>query len=457
MHAIIFLWAALIAGRAHAAAVFAHFLVSNAANFTITDWADHIRLAQDAQVDAFALNIAADDAINGHALQLAFTAAQRARFKVFFSFDYVARGPWNQHDVIGLLLQYRTNEAYYRVNGHPFASTFEGSENAEEWKSVKASTDCFFIPDWSSLGVKAALEKGYGIVDGLFSWAAWPSGAEDMNTQVDMSYLELLQQGGLAYMMPVSPWFYTNLPGYGKNWLWRGDDLWYDRWQEVLSLRPEFVEIISWNDYGESHYIGPLHQGGYGVFKTGKAPFNYAEGMPHDGWRILLPFIVGDYKNGSAAVNEESLVTWYRTTPGAACDAGGTSANTRSHGQVEFSPQEVTKDRIYYSALLTEYAVAEVTIGGVTQTGTWGSEPSSGKGIYHGSAPFNGATGDVEVTLSRRDNKVLTLRGKAISGDCPNNIQNWNAWVGSGRVPCRSSTISREIYLPSNPAAVSEV
>jgi hypothetical protein len=69
-----------------------------------------------------------------------------------------------------------------------------------------------FIPDWSLLGVSAVLEKGYSIMDGLFSWAAWPSGAEDMNTQVDMSYLELLQQGGLAYMMPVSPWFYINLP-----------------------------------------------------------------------------------------------------------------------------------------------------------------------------------------------------------------------------------------------------
>jgi hypothetical protein len=46
---------------------------------------------------------------------------------------------------------------------------------------------------------------------------------------------------GMPYMMPVSPWFYTNLPGYGKNWLWRGDDLWYDRWEEVIFLEPERV------------------------------------------------------------------------------------------------------------------------------------------------------------------------------------------------------------------------
>lgn len=77
-----------------------------------------------------------------------------------------------------------------------------------------------------------------------------------MNTYTDAAYNVSL--AGLPYMMPVSPWFYTNLPGYGKNWLWAGDELWFDRWQEVWSFQPEWVEIISWNDFGESHYIGPL-------------------------------------------------------------------------------------------------------------------------------------------------------------------------------------------------------
>ncbi|KAH3055485.1 Endochitinase B1, partial [Aspergillus fumigatus] len=117
--------------KGHAAAVFAHFLLSNSANFTSTDWAKHIRLAQDAQIDAFALNIAARDAINARSIPLAFEAAQAAGFKIFFSFDYVARGPWNQDDVTELLLRYKVNEAYYRNNGRPLASTFEGSENAE--------------------------------------------------------------------------------------------------------------------------------------------------------------------------------------------------------------------------------------------------------------------------------------------------------------------------------------
>lgn len=52
---------------------------------------------------------------------------------------------------------------------------------------------------------------------------------------------------------------------------------------EVEYIQPEWVEIISWNDYGESHYIGPLNDKAYIAFTTGKVPYNYVRGMPHDG------------------------------------------------------------------------------------------------------------------------------------------------------------------------------
>jgi hypothetical protein len=29
-------------------------------------------------------------------------------------------------------------------------------------------------------------------------------------------------------------------------------DLWYDRWQQVWYLQPEFVQILTWNDYGNA-------------------------------------------------------------------------------------------------------------------------------------------------------------------------------------------------------------
>ena len=37
------------------------------------------------------------------------------------------------------------------------------------------------------------------------------------------------------------------------------DNLYINRWMKLISMPdpPDFVQIISWNDYGESHYVGP--------------------------------------------------------------------------------------------------------------------------------------------------------------------------------------------------------
>lgn len=194
--------------------------VENARKWTQGDWALDISEAQTSHIDAFALNFAAS-LTDLSPLDTAFAAAEIVGFQLFLSFDYAGAGPFKQNDVIDIVKKYSKSPAYYYHGGQPLVSTFEGPGNAADWKSIKSETSCFFVPSWSSLGAKDAL--ALGTPDGLFSWAAWPWGNHDMDTYVDASYLDFLEQaGGKAYMMPVSPWFYTNLPGYDKNWLWRG-------------------------------------------------------------------------------------------------------------------------------------------------------------------------------------------------------------------------------------------
>lgn len=115
-----------------------------------------------------------------------------------------------------------------------------------------------------------------------------------------------------------------------KNWLWRGDDLWFQRWQQAISLdrKPDYIQIISWNDFGESHYIGPLDDRQYEAFGRGRAPYNYVEDMPHDGWRETLNYYISMYKEGSALLNEERLVSWFRIHKNGICSDGGTTGNT---------------------------------------------------------------------------------------------------------------------------------
>jgi GH18 family chitinase len=415
-------------------AVFAHFMLGNTASFDVAKWQENIAMAQQSHIDAFALNIAHGWEHNDAQIANAFTAASAKGFKLFFSFDYAGGDePWPLDEVRALIQRYGHDGAHFQYDGKPFVSTFEGPENADDWNTIKADTGCFFIPDWSSLGAGPALEAGGGVADGLFNWAAWPYGERNMTTYIDASYHMLL--GSKPYMMPVSPWFFTNLPGYNKNWLWKSGDLWYERWKEILTLdfAPEFIEIISWNDYGESHYIGPLDSTQYEAFDIGDAPYNYVKDMPHDGWREHLPFIIDMYKTGTASFNKESLVTWFRTSLNDVCADGETTGNTASQLQLEYKPVDITPDRIYFSVLLASSAQLEVSFGGSSYTITdWDYLPDGGVGIYHTSIPVVSAGGAWSVQVVRGGNVVIDYSvPQGISADCPSGVTNWNPWVGS--------------------------
>ncbi|OGM50849.1 hypothetical protein ABOM_000547, partial [Aspergillus bombycis] len=434
--------------QAYARAVFAHFMVGNTERYEVSDWKHDITLAQEAHIDAFALNMAHNEATNERSVRNAFQAAESLGFQLFFSFDYAGNGPWPQSEVIAMLQKYSSSSAHYRYQGKPFVSTFEGPGNAEDWIAIKAATGCFFVPDWSSLGAKPALQLAGGVADGLFSWAAWPTGLGRMNTYVDASYIQYLEESGKPYMMPASPWFYTNMPGYDKNWLWHSDSLWYDRWVEIAYLQPEWVEIISWNDYGESHYIGPLNDKAYVAFLTGRAPYNYVLDMPHDGWRTQLPYLIDLYKTGTSSVTKENLVVWYRTNPRTTCSGGGTTGNTASQLQIEYDAYTLVDDKVFFSALLGSNATITVSIGGLEYDGRWEFEPDGGVGIYHGSFPFNlHLIGEVIVTISRNSKDVLTVKGKAISDTCVSGLANFNPWVGSATAGSTIKAVSPKLKL----------
>ncbi|CAI7565273.1 unnamed protein product [Penicillium viridicatum] len=432
----VFLLSCLFYTQVYSRAVFAHFMVSNTAVYGVSDWEKEIQLAKDAHIDAFALNIAKGEETTSTSMPNAFIAAENLKFSLFFSFDYAGNGAWDKDDVLNLLQQYVSSSAYYLHGRTPLVSTFEGPGNADDWVYLKSKMSLFFVPDWSSVGAKPAMALGDGVADGLFSWAAWPNGPNDMNTYVDASYMQYL--GKKPYMMPISPWFFTNLPGYDKNWLWRGDDLWYTRWEQALYLAPEFIEIISWNDYGESHYIGPtvdyhnhLADSMYVAFETGHAPYNYVEDLDHTGWRQFLPYLIDLYKFNHTTSGKEGLVTWYRLNAAGACADGGTTANTVSQLQLEYWPKDVMQDKIFYSALLSQPGEISVTINGVNLGATWTNTPSGNVGIYHGSVSFAGHSGDVMLSVTTPSG-LLEVEGKDISSDCymGNLVENWNAWVG---------------------------
>ena len=56
--------------------------------------------------------------------------------------------------------------------------------------------------------------------------------------------------------------------------------------------------------------------------------------MPHDGWRIHLPWLIDMYKNISPVRGKESAAIWFRKSPGNTYHDLGTAGNTASQLQV---------------------------------------------------------------------------------------------------------------------------
>ncbi|KAI1802096.1 glycoside hydrolase family 71 protein [Daldinia bambusicola] len=382
--------------------VFAHYMVGLTNQQSRDQWQKDITEAKSAGIDGFALNIGSQDAWNADQLQLAYDTAAANGFSMFLSFD-MAASSWSPDQVIGLVNQYKDAGSQLKVNGKPFVSTFEGPDWADNWASVRSATgDIFLVPDWSSLGAQGVGSK-LGQIDGAFNWGAWPNPNEkSMNTGNDQAYKSSLQ--GKAYMMGVSPYFYTDLPQYNKNWYSSSDSLWYDRWAQALEIQPEYIEIITWNDYGESSYINaPVPA------QIVSGAESYINGFDHSAFRFVLPYFISAYKAGNpdVAVPTEGAVAWYRTTPATVCADGGTVWGQGGSA----SAASGTEDVISVIALSNSPKDITVSIGGASQTVS--PSRSVGKAYFY-QVPFDGKTGAVSVTV---DGKSTT--GPEITNNCP--------------------------------------
>ena len=244
----------------------------------------------------------------------------------------------------------------------------------------------------------------------------------DMTSDTDTAWQSFL--GSKSYMMGVSPWFYTDLPSLSKTWTWRGNKLFNERWVAAQQLQPQFVEIITWNDFGESHYVGPLN-----AAEEYPGSDAYVDGLPHDAYRILLPAYIDAYKgnNGSTTYTED-LVYAHKINPGA--DQGSCSAGAVTGGpsyQPAVSAADVSVDAIDVYVLVNSPADVSVTIGGGTpQTFT-----ANAAGVNYFSADATGQTGAVSYTVTRDGQTVMSFTGATITTDCANGQINFNAITGA--------------------------
>ncbi|KAL3495713.1 glycoside hydrolase [Aspergillus germanicus] len=331
--------------------VTAHFMVGIVEHYTLDDWKEDMELAKEIGIDAFALNCASIDKYTDPQLALAYEAAEAVNFKVFISFDFAYWSNGDSPRITSIMQKYANHPGQFQYGGAALVSTFVG--DSFNWTPVKSAVQhpLFAVPMIQDPAWSGTANTG---IDGAFSWYAWPTDGGNsiipgpMTTVWDDRYLKSL--GNKAYMAPVSPWFSTHFNT--KNWVFICEEQITIRWQQMLEMQPELIEIISWNDYGESHYIGP-----YSAAHSDDGSAQWTKDFPHDAWRIISKPYIAAYKAGAhePVVDYEQLVYWYRPTPKEVTCTKDPLGKPNGY--------QMLSDSIFVTTLLTEPATLTVWSG----------------------------------------------------------------------------------------------
>ncbi|WVQ85054.1 hypothetical protein IAT38_007218 [Cryptococcus sp. DSM 104549] len=403
--------------------VAAHFMIGIVSTYQPSDWIADINLAKSKGIDGFALNIGVDW-YSQDQLDMAYAAAEGMDdFKLFISFDFNWYTITNTTGVANMLKRYVGSSAQLRVDGKPFVSTFIG--DGFDWSETAAQVgeELYAVPFYQP-SAETANDAG---VSGLFSWAAWPGQLdnvpvdESMNTDRDLTYLGFTEAANKIYMAPVSSWFSTHFGkevSYSKNWVFKGETLWKDRWDEILSLgsRLNFLEIITWNDYGESHHIGP-----YDTPHTDDSSSIWAAGLDHSAMLdFAVPYIKA-FKAGASApvIDEEMLVYWYRPhLKSAECDSTDTCGGKPTGW-------DFLEDTVFVTAFTKAGGIVKITSG---------SNLPVIKKVDKGAQMF-----EVPMGVGEQKFEFVTFSGGfrsaasnvTVSADCWNGNYNFNYHSGS--------------------------
>lgn len=120
--------------------------------------------------------------------------------------------------------------------------------SSPRWDYVRSlvPTDMYFVPAFFFPN-NQTIAGVVDCVEGLFQWnSAWSLDGSPVSTAADLSWAEQLGPNK-TYIAGVSPTFFTHYPVYGldKNFVYRSENNYATRWQQVTDIDSPMVEVIS--------------------------------------------------------------------------------------------------------------------------------------------------------------------------------------------------------------------
>jgi len=409
--------------------VFAHYMLY--AEDTVETLKKEILLAQSKGINAFALNTNVWRPARADAI---YQAAQDvgSDFKLFFSADIHSdsNGNLSPANITEMMTRYKSHPNQLTFQGKQFFTAWLGNDDSW-WKSYTSYSSAlsgwqgvftqaggkenyFFVPffptDGSYYGVLGMIDQFNDTIDGLMAWdtSAWPYYDSTLQTPSgdrDSNYLKACNDRGKVYMATPSPWFSKNIQdsccssdcqannvncGCQVKGNYKGPGLWLTRWQQIISLSPPLVEIVTWNDWVESSYVAPP----LSVAASDVASFT------HRAFLDLGEHYIRWYKTGKEpAVTEDSLYLFYYTH---SKDATATADSCKVANSEDLS------DEMYVTAMLTQPASVVLKSGSASQTfnasagiNTFNmtfSEGQQSASLNRGGAVVKTVSGDIQIS-----------------------------------------------------------
>ncbi|TVY88433.1 Mutanase [Lachnellula willkommii] len=387
-------------------------------------------------LDAFALNVADPNASYvAPALSSLFSHAKDRGFKLFLSMDLYAKGGGALSDYDYILNDYATAGAWFAgPNGKPMVSTFSAADyTAPDFQTWRASNDVYFMPDFDGTsGYYDAADSWWSywgdVVDGLFSWeSTWPNvgATNDGDVTLDTTVSAGAVAHGKTYMIGLSLLQYKD--AYSTNIYRRGELNIAKRMENILKMDPAplYVEIQTWNDGPEGHYIGNLWTESNGDAQP--AVYATQRGASHTGIQPLLTQFINAFKTSQtsfpASTNPFGAI-WYKTI------LQSTTCPDNSLGGFYSAPSgaSVGSDTINWAVVLptngTDYSIQFVSNGAVAGTTVPGKA-----GYQYGSVNLSANQQFMKIVDAAGTVQYSTGLGRCVSATCWDDIYNYNPQI----------------------------
>lgn len=314
-------------------------------DWQVQDMETEVRRASAIGLDGFLFNIVnPNDPKTFDRLPQMLEAAQRVdpSFKVALMIDGVTNHDRSVDDVAAGILRVASHPSLFRSSdGRLVLASFSAERKPVDWwkalfaKLQDAGVKVYFVPVFQ--GYKREMGPFVPISEGLSDWGLrTPTGAKFFLGAAAESH-----RLGKIWMAPVAT--QDSRPKALKYWESGGSEAFRENWRTAIDDGADWVQVVTWNDYGEGTEIAPSTGTQYAFYD-------------------LSAYYIDWFKTGrQPPITRDVLYYFHRIMP---TSTQGDPAQQPSPYQIQGA--EPAQDNIELLAFLTAPGMLEIDIGGKT-------------------------------------------------------------------------------------------